>query len=593
MTPRGEARDGAAGGQRPSGARHPALFPALAAVLTLAALLRFQGLGWGLPNASHWFSYHPDEILVLGAAARVDLLAGQWDPGFYNYGSLLIYLISITAEVVNFWAPLPENAAPYIVLARLTWIGRGWVALFGVATVYVVYLTGRRLGGPRLGFLAAAAMAVVPMHAVHSHFATVDVPATFWVSLALYNALRYPERRAALWCGLAAGVAAGTKYNAGLVLTAGWAAAALAPGVARADRWRSAATMAGAAAAAMLCSTPGILFSRAAFLRDFGFETQHVRTGHGLVFEGTGPGWWYHLSTNLWQGVGALLPPAALAALGILLWRRRFPRRGRAAARPALILLAFAAPYFAVISAVAVRFQRYDLPLLPALALGAGALFVPLRGRWAALPAMALLGTLALAQGMVSTMSAPRGILQMHAPVYKGDPRDAVVEWLAEHVPQGTRIGLTAEPWFYTPPLTVANAGPQSRPLLERTREQQPYPLILPDAEGATAWADWPDFVVTSDYEIGDAIRLQGAAPPERIAQVGFVPVRAGSPPEAQRLTRLWNNLQSRYRLVNVWSPTPHVFGLRWAKRRLPPHDAFYPYPTLFIFQRKPPAPEP
>jgi hypothetical protein len=57
--------------------------------------IRFVGLGWGLPNARHAFSYHPDEWLVLAVSYfNVNPYAGDWLPHFYNYGSLPLYLWS-------------------------------------------------------------------------------------------------------------------------------------------------------------------------------------------------------------------------------------------------------------------------------------------------------------------------------------------------------------------------------------------------------------------------------------------------------------------------------------------------------------------
>jgi 4-amino-4-deoxy-L-arabinose transferase-like glycosyltransferase len=460
------------------------------------------------------------------------------------------------------------------------------VALFAIATDYMAWLIGRRLAGERAGLLAAVCLAVLPMHVVHSHFCTVDVPATFWVSVALYNALRWPAgKRAALWCGLAAGLAAGTKYNSGLVLLAGWTAVWLARDVPRPARWRAVAVMTGATAIAFFCATPGVLLDMPGFLRDFGYEVNHVQTGHGLVFVGTGPGWWYHLAHNMWQGVGAFLPVAALLAVAVLAFRRKGALRwGDTRQWP--VLLAFAVPYFALISLAAVRFQRYDLPLLPLLAVGAGALFARLRGRWRILTVTALAGTLVLAQGEVSTMTMPRGDILLTLTRYQADPRDAVAAWFAEKVRRPATIGLSTAPWFYTPPFSVANAGPQSRPLYESTAADRRYTLVTPDADDGTAFAEWPEFVVLSDYEYGDALRLAGIPVPERAADIRLAPLRADMLPEADRMARLWNNVVGRYAVLGVWSPAHHAFGLRWSKRRLPPHDAFYPYPTLIVFRR-------
>ena len=60
----------------------------------------------------------------------------------------------------------------------------------GVGTVWAVYAIGVRLWGRRAGLLAALTLAVMPLHAQHSHFLTVDVPATFWGMLSLLWAVR-------------------------------------------------------------------------------------------------------------------------------------------------------------------------------------------------------------------------------------------------------------------------------------------------------------------------------------------------------------------------------------------------------------------
>jgi hypothetical protein len=160
-----------------------------------------------------------------------------------------------------------------------------------------------------------------------------------------------------------------------------------------------------------------------------------------------------------------------------------------------------------------------------------------------------------------------------------------VADYLEHGIPAGASIGLTRGPWFFSPPLSVANGGPQTTRQFEMLRSSQSHPLVIlpPDAD---EFRPRPDFVVISDYEFGDAIRLQGAPVPESIAQVSPVKIDAGTPPEAQRIARLWNSLVSGYAIVGVWSPRQGGLGLSWPKRTLPPHDSFYPYPTIFVFHR-------
>ena len=67
----------------------------LLGVLLLALALRVWGLGWGLPSATHYFSYHPDESMVLSHAMTMNLFRGEWLPHWYHYGSLQLYLVNI------------------------------------------------------------------------------------------------------------------------------------------------------------------------------------------------------------------------------------------------------------------------------------------------------------------------------------------------------------------------------------------------------------------------------------------------------------------------------------------------------------------
>nr|WP_309688578.1 glycosyltransferase family 39 protein [Armatimonas sp.] len=181
--------------------------PAL--IVLLALVLRLWGIAWGLPDASHLFSYHPDESRVVGQAL---MQPGQniLDTGFYNYGSLATltdrFLLLATGALTN----IPTASS--LLLVRLVTVA------YGIGTCALLILLGKRLEKPDVGLSAAALYAVAPLAVQHGHFATVDVPATFWVTASLLTALTNPKL---FWCGLFAGLAAATKYNAGLALLAG------------------------------------------------------------------------------------------------------------------------------------------------------------------------------------------------------------------------------------------------------------------------------------------------------------------------------------------------------------------------------------
>ena len=166
----------------------------LAAILLLALALRCWGLGWGLPDAMHNWSFHPDETILLDVSlpefGGLNLAAGRFLPHFYHYGTLPFTLASVAVllgQSYHFIGPLLSHGhvdtaqlAKAYVAARLVSV------ILGVGTVWAVYALGRRCFGSNvIGLLGAFFLAVCPLHAQHSHFATVDIGASFWLVVSL------------------------------------------------------------------------------------------------------------------------------------------------------------------------------------------------------------------------------------------------------------------------------------------------------------------------------------------------------------------------------------------------------------------------
>ncbi len=464
-----------------------------AGIVLAAAALRFYGLRWGLPNDLHAYSYHPDEFRIVDSA-RVVLQAGI--PSFYNYPSLFVYLSAAAIAIAN---GLGASTTLGAYLAA-----RSVAALMGTAAVAATYWAGKRLFGGWAGVVAALVVCVAPLHVQQAHFATVDVPSTLFVATALGYAGMILVRGA--WAdfvlaGVMAGLAAGTKYNAGLILLAPLAAHFLAGrrGVRSGRMWG----MIGCAAAAFVASTPGIVLRWSDFWLGLMTEMRHSAQGQGLLFAGTGNGLLYTFTSSLWNGLGPGLAVPLLAAGAFALWRRE---------KRALVILAFAIPYYALISASHVRFARYALPLFPAAALLCAwavhewlprpAPTRPARAVWGiviAFCAAAIASSLIYAVALDVLFALP-------------DARDDAARWIQAHVPRGSAVGVIDVPWFYSPPL-----GPEigfgTRAMREEAARTTPYDLIVfarcpvPGcwAESVTA----PQWVVLSDYETADAQRLR------------------------------------------------------------------------------------
>ncbi len=136
---------------------------------------------------------------------------------------------------------------------------------------------------------------------------------------------------------------------------------------------------------AFFAGLPRRILENKTFLKDVRFEAVHVQNADDPTFRDTGNGFVYHITRNLDAGLGLPLLLLALVSVGYALYRRE---RGDG------LLAAFALPYYVLISLAAVRYARYDIPLLPILALWVGRMLA--EGR--ACRALSLRAALALAR---------------------------------------------------------------------------------------------------------------------------------------------------------------------------------------------------
>ena len=523
-------------------------------VLLLALALRLWGIGWGLPDSNHAFSYHPDESMVVGSAL---LQPGQnlLDTNFYNYGSLVSLtdrFLMLATGLGN--TPVPSTAA--LLLARCVTVA------YGVGTCALLVALGRRLEKPGVGLSAAALYAVAPLAVQHGHFATVDVAATFWVTASLFAALTPQpplptsarsslplwERGSLFWCGLLAGLAAATKYNAGLVLLAGIIAILLNPlrseERAKAGEGRRLsggerqlkplALLLGAALLGFLLGCPGALVNFPTFFGQLTDELKHSRNPDEY-FVG-------QLAALYWPTLGLL------AALGSPLWLVGVGRALVSRTKTELVLLAFVLPYLLLICVSANQYIRYALPILPALCWLIASL------PWKPLTALTGAVSLAFSVALCSVMALT-------------DPRDEALAFLRQR--GVASVGFARGPWYWSPPLAPGTTHPIP-PAAKRAAASSEFVklFVVPDGN------DWktdlldtnPDAVVLSEIEYATAVQKQT---PEVLAYLAA--------------------LTARYPHKTVFSHPLPLLGAR-ESNGLPcqplPIDMIYPNQSVVVFTK-------
>jgi 4-amino-4-deoxy-L-arabinose transferase-like glycosyltransferase len=399
-------------------------------LLIAAVTLRAWYIGAGVP-----YAVGIDEPQVVDRALRI-LRTGDWNTHLFDYPSLVIYFHALLAIGRYLWGATAGEWASldgFDVKAVYT-TGRLATALIGAATVWILYRLGTDLGSRRVGLLAAAQLAVHPMHVRESHFILTDVPVTALTTAALWLSVRAAERStgaAYAWAGAASGLAAAAKYTGGIAFTA-VAAVWLIHERREPLRWHTGVAALSSAIVAFLIAAPYTILDLPSFLN--GFAAQFARFAGGA--RSGEPAWLVyikHLSLAARFSV-----PAAVLGLAVVCRRRRDAIRW-------FPLIAFVGTYFYALATHAPVFGRYALPLIPPLCLFAAIAVVEAVRMLSRIPTLARPGRdrLFLAFAIVG-MSIDGGVgsVRWIRDLRRPDTRTIAAEWLRQNLPPGTRMAV-------------------------------------------------------------------------------------------------------------------------------------------------------
>ncbi len=416
----------------------------LAAILVVALGLRLWSLRHGLP-----FVFNVDEEQHFVSKAARFFSGGDLDPGYFENPPGLTYLLWV-AFAVRYAGEnvrsLFHNDPGGVYLT-----GRMVVAVLGTGVVAATYALGARLARDRAaGLVAAALMAVGFIPVWYSKLALNDMPAVLPATVAVVFSLRHLDegrRRDLLVAGLAAGLAAGTKYTAG--------AAFLAVIVAGTPRWKALVGAGLAAVAGAVLLNPWFVLDPVRI-----FDAMHSQGERSSVAKVGGPETAapiFYLDSFTW-GLG--LPAALLAVAGLVLAARAGSRRLLAAALPAVVLLI-------AISLFDRAFARWALPAYPLVASLAGLAVArgAARLRWPAAMA-AVAGVLACVPGVLASVHLNRVLSRT-------DTRLEARRYLLAQTAPGTRIVI--EPTLPSR-LTTGVRGAKPFSVLARGFDVQPQP---------------------------------------------------------------------------------------------------------------------
>lgn len=419
---------------------------ALWAIAASALALRLVLAAAQLP-----YHYQADEFQVVERALRVG--AGELNPGLFTWpGTLVIYLnflafagYFIVANVAGVVTTAAAFADHYWLEPGLFYfLGRAISSAFGVLAVFMTWRWARESFGTAAGFAAAAFVALAPAALKASAIALPDMAAVALGTASLAYGVRFvrePKLRYFVISGFMLGLAAAAKYHV-LLYAPALIACPFLVGVNGPGKVKTLAAGMAAAAAAFVLACPFAILDAPTFISDITLMARRP----GMVRWLPSPAYVFGTTFPLtfsW-------PLVVLAVAGAVSLIRR--RDGFA------LVVGLAAAPFIIAALIRPLPPRHLLPLLPPLAIAAGAAVADaanIKKR-----TYQTIATVIVAVFFVIALALDIGHV---AWAWREDTRTAAAKWFAAEIPSETAVIVeTLPPDADGPPLWP------SKPALER-----------------------------------------------------------------------------------------------------------------------------
>lgn len=402
----------------------------LVAVTALALAVRVVGNRFGLPDR-----YHPDEDMLIRIATTM-ASGGDLNPHFFHWGGGHFYVTALVLRGAEALGWPQSEADAYFVARTLS-------GVMGAATVLLTMLVARQLYRNRtITFLTGLIFSLTMLHVRSSHYATVDVPGTFWLALALWLfvvAMHQPRTRLLLLiaAGLASGLATGTKYHLGIIVPvlAGGAWMASARTEARSSlEWLG--VLAGAALGFLL-SNPYAVLDYPAFSSGVRELLTHYDRPEMHPRNHSDNNWIFFIRTLAGGESGVFFLLAGVLGAVILLAEER---------RTEMLLLAgFPIASFVYLGSKNASFVRNLMPLVVFMAVAAAVGMERLMrssARWHQAARIAVVAGLTI--GMVMELTR---VVQFDRLLQGPDTRALASQWLSQHLAPGDVVAVEREAW--------------------------------------------------------------------------------------------------------------------------------------------------
>lgn len=479
---------------------------ALSVILVLAFWLRWTGMDWGLPQGEHTVASYRSDEKTLFSWMR-EMWPEKWDfnPHSYLNGTLLVFFLAGFYKILSFFDLLIISSDPLFYYRHVTewakffWFGRLAMVIIGVSTVGVVYTAGRVAFGKGVGLLAALLYAIIPLHVVSSKHLLVEPAATLWFSLMLFFCFRII--RESLWRDYLG--AAFVLASACVVKITGmplWFLLFLSHLWGIPERGRSYSFWESLGSTKLWVSTTVALGSYFIFnpyflsnLNEVWVEARNwYGQYHSWSYLGYGP--LFSLTHLIPFGYGPWFAVWGLTATFFFFFSRR---------REIWLMLVGLLLFFYLNSRTGTTVVKYHVVLLPFLTLLVACFFKQLLEKMPLL--VRAFSVLLFGWMVIETLELS---LSYNRLFLRPDARDRASLWIEEHIPQGSKVAVLQEPYWYSPPILYNQYFFSGRSRYWRVVPK--YQVVNLRYQDKRIKAHKPDYVVTSGREIRCFQRIRG-----------------------------------------------------------------------------------
>lgn len=462
--------------RRPANSRRALAVFTFAALLFGALALRIPHLQWGLPDVE-------EEALPAKKAFEMwgwDTGALALDPGTAGWPSLSFYVqlgVQAVQRAVGTLGGRYEDPLDFYVEYQLdptpliTW-ARSSSVLLSLLLVIAAMRIGARVGGNFTGTVAGVLIVVSPMMVRHAQMVEPDLLLSVFAAFAMLTMLDVLARgrtRDYVLVAVLVGLGAASKYTPALLTLSLYLVHLLRlRREGRSLRWagfddRRLGWAALASVLAFCIGSPYTFADLEILRRDVAYQLMHMSEGH-FGHANQGMGYLHYSFTVLPRALGWPALVAGLVGLGIAARRRD--------AAPALTWCFV--PYFVVLGSMSTHFDRYMLPLVTPLAVGAALALETLRQRWPYSRRHTVQMTVAacVILGLVPLL----GSLRYHRIQATPSTQRQAAEWILAHTASDTTTIVTER---YGPHLLV-DTRPQTKrdPVFDRLSPAQRERLL-------------------------------------------------------------------------------------------------------------------